>query len=224
MAKRHRAASFPPLTAEEVEVVRYLVNPDLLSGFHTPSIAAALREARMIVGRNQRTGEVLEPDRQVAWSGALMYLIFCEQIGSCFHVGKRGSKSEPLKNALTQFGGFERDDARSLGKLRDRLAHDFTLSKPNDPVRLRLDGEPSEPVVTHLGHEDQIRLPALANRIEGPFRDAFDQALEDGSLRCHYPGGVEMVYYRFSMMVVPPRPWGGGGAPGQPIPEHLRKD
>jgi hypothetical protein len=199
------------LSPEDIADVKELLETDLPPGFLTSSIAAALREARVLVGRDPSTG-TLEADagRRATWSGALIYLVFCEQIGSCFRwSGAQPCRFGGLRRALVQFGEFSEGDSGALRDLRNRLAHDFTLrpiSAADSGYRLRLDGSEHEPVVARFGDEIQIRLPAFDNRIESTFVPNIHRALDEGRLECIHQGAMKEVVTRFHMVVIPPRP------------------
>lgn len=152
----------------DVLTVAKLLNPRLVPGQNPVScIAAALREARTIVGRDEASGTLVNVARGVAWAGALTYLIFCEQIGSCFHlVGQRTPRKGHLRRALAQFGGFVDADAIILVRLRNHLSHNFTIVQ--QPVNgkpgysFALHGSADEPVVRDMGGVYAVGLPALA--------------------------------------------------------------
>lgn len=169
-------------------------------------MAAALREARILVGRDPVSGRLMAPRNGMTWAGALVYLIFAEQIGSCFgplHL-RRHPRGEHLKNALNWFGGFDKGDAETLAHLRHRLAHDYTLIAPNSILSFALTGSSQEPVVKRLaGNIAVIGLPALAIRIEHlHLRVALDA--DAGTLCCHHPGGIAAVNERFWMSTITP--------------------
>jgi hypothetical protein len=194
----------------DVLVVAKLLDPHLVPGQNPVScIAAALRDARTIVGRDEETGKLVSVKQGVAWAGALVYLVFCEQIGSCFHlVGQRSPRKEPLRRALVQFGGFVDADAIILVKLRNHLSHDFTIvqhSVDNRPgYSFALHGSADEPVVRDLGGIYAIGLPALALRVETEFMTKLLVALDQGNLACHHDGGVDGVLRRFTVGIVGP--------------------
>jgi hypothetical protein len=198
------------IDAAEVAQVSHLLDAHLLSDEALRScIAAALREARVLVGRDAASGHVIEPSHGMTWAGALMYLVYCEQIGSCFHlVGEPRSKKEPLRTALKQFGKFADRDAVSLTSLRNRLAHDFTLAVPAKNGRAGysfvLHGSADEPVVGVFKDAVFVGLPAFAHRVETTFQLQLLTALEDGRLGCHHAGGLQGVRRRFYMGIVTP--------------------
>src|SRR5690242_9359296 len=79
------ATGIEVITGDRVDAVIALLDTSgEITGTGVSCIAAALREARVHVGRDPATGKLLQPEHGLTWSGALVYLIFCEQIGSCF--------------------------------------------------------------------------------------------------------------------------------------------
>jgi hypothetical protein len=82
-----------------VELVMDLLDTSRIDEQRVSCMAAALREARQLVGRNQATGRHEKDMEDVSWSGALVYLIFAEQIGSCFHPIRPGVEP-PEKGGL----------------------------------------------------------------------------------------------------------------------------
>ena len=86
-------------------------------------VAAALREARGLVGRRPEDGQLVDSAHGLTWAGALVYLIYCEQIGSCFRPAdsQHPRKKKALADALIWFGGFSDEKSRALEELRNRL-------------------------------------------------------------------------------------------------------
>ncbi len=169
-------------------------------------LATALREARALVGRRPEDGGLHSPEHGMTWAGALVYLIYCEQIGACFrpadHPHSRRRNHE-LADALAWFGGFPESEARLLNRMRERLAHDYTLSSPSpDGPTFALHGGAHEPVVDTTHPHVMVGLPALAIRIETTFNMAILQAANEGRLVCHHPGGLDGVGKRFRMAII----------------------
>jgi hypothetical protein len=197
-----------PLDVQDLPKVRWLLDTHLPpEGDPISCIAAALREARQIVGRDPETSQIKDRGKGDAWSGAMMYLVFCEQIGRCFHlVGARTPRKEHLRRALAQFGGFQDIDAQNLVTLRNHLAHNFTLvelaegKKPG--YSFALHGSADEPVVGRTGDVILVGLPALAIQIERTFLPNFIRALDENRLASHHQGGVDGVIrqYRFGVV------------------------
>lgn len=196
------------VSGPDVATVKQLLDTRLEPGqVIVSSIAAAHREARNLVGRDPATGDIVAPEHGQTWAGALVYLIFCEQIGSCFSLeGEPRMKSHDLQSALMQFADFEPHDALDLTRLRNRLAHDYTLIEPARGSRpgeaFALHGSAHEPVVRRMSAGILIGLPALAIRIERTFCPAIDSALAGHRLVCHHPGGVAGVVRRSQMGVI----------------------
>ncbi|HEY6318535.1 MAG TPA: hypothetical protein VI462_11685 [Acidimicrobiia bacterium] len=102
-------------------------------------MSAALREARKLTGRDEVSGELVTPRHEGTWAGALVYLVFAEQIGECFHpLNVKPHRRPTAADALTWFGKVAGDDAMDLDKVRNRLAHDYTLvAAPGAPRTTR---------------------------------------------------------------------------------------
>jgi hypothetical protein len=65
-----------------VDIVMQLLDTHSVEESYVSCTTAALRESRQLVGRNRETGRSERPAEVGTWSGALVYLIFAEQIGS----------------------------------------------------------------------------------------------------------------------------------------------
>lgn len=169
-------------------------------------IATALREARSLVGRDPSTGRVERPEHGVTWAGALVYLIYCEQIGSCFHPDghqHRRRRSHEVADALIWFGGFEVAQAELLRELRNRLAHNYTLRPPHPGgPTFALHGGVREPVVRRIDQHVLVGLPALAHRIETVFNLSLMLLVDEHQLACHHRDGFGGVNSRFWMSIL----------------------
>lgn len=179
----------------------WTVTPERMS-----CISAALREARSLVGRRPEDGNLADPRRGMTWAGALVHLIYCEQVGSCFRPSdsSRPRRGCALQDGLSWFGGFEPYEAEALAELRNRLAHDYTLRSPHpDGSGFALHGSSREPVCAELqGRRWAIGLPALAIRIETTFNTALLLLADEGQLLCHHRGGIQEVEARFFMSML----------------------
>jgi hypothetical protein len=196
----------PPVSAD---VVMELLDTHSVNESRISCIAAALRESRQLVGRNPASGRLERPNEGGTWSGALVYLIFAEQMGSCFHPitpGKKTPKQGGLRHGLRWFGGFTKSEAHLLAELRNRLAHDFTLrgEDEDEGTVFTLSGRSVEPVIEKLSDGFvHVGLPALAIRIE-QLHLAVLLAADESRLGCHHPGGIDGVVRRFAFSVVRP--------------------
>lgn len=188
-----------------VERVMALLDTSTPDPERVSCMAAAIRDARQVVGRNSETGRLDRPEFGATWAGALTYLIFAEQIGSCFHpIGDdfhKRRRGHPLGDALQWFAGFDSDEAGVLSRLRDRLAHDYTLLDRSGKDTFALHGSAHEPVVRRHGVTTLVGLPALAIRIEHLHLQVL-LAADEGWLGCHHKGGIDEVDRRFWMAVV----------------------
>lgn len=169
-------------------------------------MAVAIREARQLSGRDPETGGAKRTAEGPTWSGALVYLIFAEQVGSCFHLIESGNKPPKrgyLQHALRRFASFSKVESDVLVHLRNRLANDFTLRSEDGYADFVLSTSPEAPVVDASDHVVRIGLPALAIRIEG-LRMRVLLAADEGRLGCHHQKGIAGVMDRFRISTVWP--------------------
>jgi hypothetical protein len=190
-----------------VDIVMRLLDTHSVDERHISCMAAALRESRQLVGRDPETGQSVRPEEGGTWSGALVYLIFAEQIGSCFHPivpTEEAPTQGGLRQSLRWFGGFTKTEAHLLAELRNRLAHDFTLQGEDKEIKFTLSDRSHEPVVERLSSEYvHVGLPALAIRIE-QLQFSVLLAADEGRLGCHHAGGIDGVVKRFAFAVLRP--------------------
>ena len=71
-----------PVNAGRVTALLDTTNPQPA---RVSCMAAALREARNLTGRDATSRVLTTPGHEGTWAGALVYLVFAEQIGACFH-------------------------------------------------------------------------------------------------------------------------------------------
>lgn len=106
---------------------------------YASSLVAAIREARALTGRVVDTGE---PDPKAPrkpptdWSGALMYLVVLDLMGSAVRrKGAPKSAGRPVDAALSFFAlsSPSPEERRALVALRNSFAHNFGLTNPQEP-------------------------------------------------------------------------------------------
>ena len=195
-----------PIPAAEAPRVEAILDTSLPPEQGCTSIAAALREARLLVGRDPDTG--LEPpgnQHRGTWSGALIHLVFLEQIGSCFSpIGAQLPKEPGIAEAARWFGGCAGESPRILEKLRHRFAHDFTLERAErGQPRFVLDDEPGAPLFKKTRGRPWVGLVALAD-LATTVAVAVGESARRGDLAVHHTGGLNRVEERFRMIVGPP--------------------
>jgi len=172
----------------DLAAVEWLLDVDQPAGDPMSCIAASLREGRALT----------TPGHEMTWTGALACLIFVEQIGTCFSLdGMATTGKGPLEAGLRQFGQVWASDAPWVRKLRNRLAHDFTLADESERIRLTLDDDPDRLVSQANGHAT-VSLVAIRKTADLVHQEVL-RHLRAGTLRCHYPGGVAAVTRRFVM-------------------------
>ena len=191
-----------------LDVLMGLTDTGAVDPQRVPCIATALREARNLVGRRPSDGRLERPQHGVTWAGALVYLIYCEQIGSCFKPARhshRRRRGKALSDALVWFAGFPIGEADDLEELRNRLAHDYTLRGDHPSARVfGLHGSSQEPVLQRVGQNILVGLPALALRIETELNLNLLLLAEHGELLCHCPNGLAGVHQRYWMAILGP--------------------
>ncbi|MBL7761552.1 MAG: hypothetical protein JNK08_12715 [Sediminibacterium sp.] len=98
------------------------------------SLVHALRNIRLITGRNEETG-VAEPNGYLGnWIGAIGYLTLLDQIGKCFRPKSElhqeyQNNTPPIKKALMNFNlnNLTNDEINAIYALRNGFHHDFSL-------------------------------------------------------------------------------------------------
>ena len=89
----------------------------------------ALKEARMVTGRNLKSGELENESGSHKWLGAIAYLLIVDQIGECY---KKSLNTPPLaessfRKALHYFSDLSQGDSKILYGLRSSLVHNYSL-------------------------------------------------------------------------------------------------
>lgn len=127
-----------PLTAKEWQaladhVAPYPVDPDrpseLVSTFN-----AALRDARVVCGRDANTGTLLGVTPTALWAGTLVYFALLDQIGDTLKpaFGRDVKGESSIERALRQFASSTTKRQRqALYALRNAFAHEFGLVNIN---------------------------------------------------------------------------------------------
>ncbi len=95
------------------------------------SLGHALRNIRLITGRNQDTGIALPHGYLGNWIGAIGYLTILDQIGKCYRPLSK-SKITPanmpsIQKALVYFTNLIEDERIAIYALRNAFHHDFSL-------------------------------------------------------------------------------------------------
>lgn len=174
---------------QDIADVEWLLDVDRPAIDRMSCIAASLREGRALT----------TPGHEMTWTGALAFLIFIEQIGTCFipDGSTPGKAKRELDRGLTHFGQVSDSDARWVRELRNRLAHDFTLVDDAERMRLTLDADPDRLVSQANGHATVSLV--MVRKTADLVHEEVLRHLRAGTLRCHYPGGVTAVARRFAM-------------------------
>lgn len=99
------------------------------------SLVHALRNIRLITGRNQDTG-VATPDGYLGnWIGAIGYITILDQIGKCYRPKNKEvinpTNTPSIKKALGYFSNLNEDEKVAIYALRNAFHHDFSLLNIN---------------------------------------------------------------------------------------------
>lgn len=113
-----------------------------LEGYKLPTgliaescLTAAIREARLMTGRNKSTG-LPDPENKFGylghWSGAMCYITILDQIGKCYRPKtKQVAKGSAIEKTLTYFTSLTGDEISAIYALRNAFFHDFSLYNYN---------------------------------------------------------------------------------------------
>lgn len=186
------------------ELVTWLLDTtvDVAVGDDVSTIAAAIKEARVLTGRDPKTGSEPSPNPHAGtWAGALVWFIVLEQLATCFRPASVNAPSSDgeIADALAWYAQVRRPDARELDRLRDRFAHDYSLEHPTRNRRYRLTGRPG-PLLRRDNTRPEVSLHELANSAERAV-SAVRSLGEAGQLHIALPGGNSKVERRFSMVL-----------------------
>lgn len=114
-------------------IAPYPIDPDQPSDF-VSTFNAALRDARVVCGRDANTGTLLDLTPTALWAGTLVYFALLDQIGGTLRPARsRDIKGEPsIERALRQFAPVTTKRQRqALYALRNAFAHEFGLININ---------------------------------------------------------------------------------------------
>lgn len=97
------------------------------------SLTKAFREARVISGRDEFTGQPIILNKLGWWSGAMVYMSILDQIGTCYR--PKYSRKKPTKGhlksdfekALFYFTKLSEQEIIEIYSLRNAFFHDFSL-------------------------------------------------------------------------------------------------
>jgi hypothetical protein len=205
---------------ERYAIMTHLSYKPPADGVHLlSSFAAALRDARMVTGRDVSTGEVGDPNRCGSWLGALGYMVLLDQIGKSFKpVGVPVSKErQAFIRALHYFSRIEDAlEVDALYALRCAFAHDFSLSnaaKPRFTHHFLVGANHYDPLVVlpkqrwdgnrttkRADTRTYVNLWALGNEVEASCKRLFDLANTD-QLEIMLPGGATELVERYGLMI-----------------------
>jgi hypothetical protein len=91
----------------------------------------AFHEARSLTGRDIKTGEIMDNNQTGIWSGALVYMVLIDIIGSTFRKKyfreKIKRRNTLFISALENFSPLSKQEIFALYALRCAFAHEFFL-------------------------------------------------------------------------------------------------
>lgn len=192
------------------------------------SLAAALRDARDVTGRNIETGDIETISKKLeSWLGVAAYFIVLDQIGECY---KNNLKQEEKRNsvwkALKYFTNLKDIDINAFYGLRCCILHDYSIIhvakdggnkkssyKPHYTFRLQNFG----PLIEHASikwegdftqtrtteNETKVNVIEFGNLVENIYYTVCKLFVE-GNLELVLSGGeneLEKRYFMFSKKI-----------------------
>lgn len=187
------------------------------------SLAAAIRDARRVTGRNMLSGELNNDSSNAdCWLGVAAYFIVLDQIGECY----KNSLVERLEgNAITKslkyFSNLDKPDIDVLYGLRCCILHDYSVThvavdrfkrisskKPHFTFQLRNFG----PIIEHatirwegeytkervIENETRINVIEFGNLVENVYFKVCELYLEN-KLELALQGGTDELKRRYMM-------------------------
>lgn len=125
----------------QIDFISEFVSIDSANNKFCSTFALALRDARLITGRDIASGECqhyilmnskkehLKPYSPI---GLLNYLILLEMIGKIFKRTGNADGPKGIKSALKDFSNLDEKEINSINDLRNALAHSYSLTNiPN---------------------------------------------------------------------------------------------
>jgi hypothetical protein len=95
------------------------------------SLVHALRNIRLITGRNEETGLASSDGYLGNWIGAMGYLSVLDQIGKCYRPITKNklihTRKPSINKALDYFTTLSDDEINAIYALRNAFLHDFSL-------------------------------------------------------------------------------------------------
>ena len=167
----------------------------------------ALREVRIITGRDIVTGEAVYPEPEGSylgrWSGAMVYFSILDQIGTCYKPKYcELIQGNSIEKALWYFSPLSVEEIRALYALRNAFIHDFSLFNhnrrhPDLQHYFRVDNHPTNAVLIlpHVKWDGKLQNRNKANQTYVNLR-ALGDLVEDVYLRllaCHERYDLEII-------------------------------
>jgi hypothetical protein len=99
------------------------------------SLVHALRNIRLITGRDEETGIASSDGYLSNWLGAIGYFAILDQIGKCYRPkikDKIITNISSIKKALIYFTPLSNEEINAIYALRNAFMHDFSLLNKDD--------------------------------------------------------------------------------------------
>ena len=180
------------------------------------SLVHALRNIRLITGRNQDTGAAIPGGYLGNWIGAIGYITILDQIGKCYRPNCKNKITDnrsPIKKALAYFTKLSDNEIDAVYALRNAFHHDFSLLNifPGNNYHFAVNQHATNPIVIlppvkcewdgnianrNNNNQTYNNLQALGDLVE----DIYTQILlleESGNLLLDLDGGEDALQARY---------------------------
>ena len=125
----------------QIDFISEFISVESANNKFCSTFAMALRDARLITGRDLASGachhyilmnskkEHLKPYSPI---GLLNYLILLEMIGKIFNKSRNSDGNKGIKSALRDFSDLDKREIDTINDLRNALAHSYSLTNIPD--------------------------------------------------------------------------------------------
>jgi hypothetical protein len=190
---------------------------DQNSLIYESSLVAALRNSRLITGRNLDTGI---PDSPLIgslgnWNGAMGYITILDQIGKCYRPSQKEAittKTSSIEKSLHYFTTLTPAEIKAIYALRNAFFHDYSLLNKDNTTnyhRFKVDNHSTNPIVVlpdqvwdgdinnrNSHNETYINLKTLGDLVEAIYEDLL-KLERDNNLSLDLPNGENELMARY---------------------------